>query len=297
MKIISRDSKVLSISHNDLDGSVCQIILGNVFKNITYVDTSYYKIDSILQNLNYGDYDHVFLTDISPEKKENLLISDKIILLDHHESAKEYNDPRKMNYVVCGKCASVLTKKFVEIYFNIKLSHLDDLVRLCNDYDEWELKFPESKLLNDLMFYFYRSSKFIKEFFDGRTTFTDEEKSWLKKREEVFSHIYENLNVFEFDKINGCIAEAEEFINEICDKLMNEEKYQIVVIRNPKNGRISFRHRIENLDIGGILKDMKIGGGHEKAAGAFITNDSEFKEKIEKVEDVIHWFMENNKKK
>lgn len=287
MKNILRSAKILNITHVDFDGSVCAIILSHIFKNITILDTSFYKVDSILQNLDYSQYDYVFLTDIHPDKQENLYLSDKIILLDHHESALVMNDPSKMHFVVIGKCAAHLVKKFVEKYYNIKLSHLDDLVRLANDYDQWELKFPESKLMNDVMFYLYRAKKFREQFFDGRVTFTDKEKIWLKERALEFDRLYNSLSVFEFDTINGCIVNSTEFINEICEKLMKEEGYDVIFVRNPRNQRVSVRTRIEGLDTGGLLKSHGWGGGHFASSGFFTNDLNDFQMKASVLESEI----------
>lgn len=295
MKKIPKSSRVLNIVHCDLDGSVCALILSHVFENITIIDTSFYRIDSVLESLDYDKYDFVFLADISPSKKENLYMSDKIILLDHHESAESYNDPSKMHYVVPNKCAAHLTKKFVEKYYGLDLSHLDDLVRLTNDYDMWELKYPDSKKLNDVMFYLYRPKKFRDNFFDGRTYFTDEEEKWLKERDLEFKRLYDSLEIFEFEKINGCVVQSKEFINEICHKLMNEEGYDIVFVRNPYHGRVSIRHNIEGLNMGTILKEKGIGGGHEKSAGLFCDDIDDFQRKAKDLENVIFDYINTHK--
>jgi len=287
MKKIPLDSKILNISHNDLDGCVAQIVLGHVYDNITFINASFYKIDEILQSLDYDKYDYVILTDIHPDDQRNMYLSDKIILLDHHESAKEYTDPAKMHYVVVGICGAKLTLRFVEKMYDMKLEHLHELVEITNDYDMWILNHPKSKQMNDLMFYKYRPDKFRQNFFDGRTTFTEEEEEWLEQRAIKFDKLYNGLSVFEFDKLNGCIAQSREFINEICDKLMNEESYNIVVIRNPSNGRVSVRHRIEGLNAGEILKVHGWGGGHALAAGFFSTDMNDFQDKIKILEEEI----------
>jgi len=289
LKQIPRDSKVLSISHNDLDGAASQIVLGHIFEDITYLNTSFYKIDSVLESVDYDKYDFVFVTDINPERKENLDLSEKIILIDHHGSAIDAHNPSKMHFVMPGKCAALRTKTFVEKYYGVTLDHLDDLIRLTNDYDMWELKDPKSKQLNDVMFYLYRPKKFRDQFFDGRTTFTEKETEWLEERERTFARLYDELTIFEFDKINGVAAESKEFINEICDKLMKEEGYNIVFIRNPWHGRVSIRHNLpeEELDMGTILKEKGWGGGHCQSCGMFCDDMDDYQMKIEALEELI----------
>jgi len=287
MKIIPKTSKILSISHNDWDGVFSQIILGNVFPNISYLNASFYKIDSIMESIEYNRYDFVFLTDINLTDIKLLDLSDNIILLDHHESAIEANNPSKMHYVIPGQCAAKLTLKFVEKYYKIKLNHLYDHCEMVNDYDLWILKNPDSKKLNDLMFYHYKPRKFREIFFDGRTTFTDEEKEWLEMRAKEFEARYNAITVFDCEKINGCVVQSEEFINEICDRLMKEEGYDIVFCRNPVHGRVSIRHKIEGLDMGNMLKEKGWGGGHRDSCGMFCSDISDFQIKIKILDDEI----------
>ena len=130
--------------------------------------------------------------------------------------------------------------------------------------------------------------KFRDHFYDGRTTFTNEEEIWLFERSKKFKRIYDNLTIFELGKINGCVVQSREFINEICDKLLYEEGYGIIFVRNPSSGRVSIRHNIDGLNIGQILKDNNLGGGHAQAAGAFVDGgDSAFKKMVNFLEDII----------
>lgn len=287
MKIIPRDSKILSITHSDCDGVSCQIVLGNVYKNITYVDCSFYKIDDYLSKVKFDEYDYVFLTDIYPDKRSNLYLSDNIILLDHHNTAMEYLNPKKLHFVVTGICGALLTKRFVEKMYNIKLTHLDKLIELTNDYDMWVHKYPESKILNDLMFYYYKSIKFRQEFFNGRTTFTEEELKWYEGRELKYKELYDKLNVYEFETINGVLVQSDEFVNEISHDLMTKEKYNVVFIQNPNLNRLSVRHNIEGFDVGSLLKNLGLGGGHPFAAGMNVKDMNKLSGDIATIEKEI----------
>lgn len=290
MKIIPKESKILSISHNDWDGIFSQIILGNVYKNITYIDTSFYKVDYILENLDYDDYDYVFLTDIHPEKQENLYLSDKIVLLDHHDSAIKYHNPSKFHFVINNKCGSKITLKFVETMYGVSLKHLHEHCKYVNDYDLWKLKYPRSKMLNEFMFNYYSPEEFRRQFFNGRIKFTYKELQWLKSRRKVFNELYETLDVYDINSINGCVAYAREFINDLAHKLMDEDRYDIVFIRNPGNGRVSIRHQIDGLHCGNLLKERGWGGGHAVASGFFSYDVNDFKKKVLEIEKDIRKF-------
>lgn len=282
------DSRILSISHLDQDGVVCQIILGQVFKNIKYLNVSFYKIDQVLNGVDFSQYDYVFVTDLHPEDKNVLNISDKIILIDHHQSAIEMHDPDNFHYVVTKCCASVSVMRFIERLYNVKLDHLDQLVHLTNDYDLYTLNNGKSRLFYDLMFNYYKAHKFRSEFFNGRTRFSSKELAWLKMRRDEFNNIYNNLDVMEFDKVSGCIVEASDFMNEIADKLMKEEDYSFVIIRNSNTQRVSIRHSIEGFDAGSYLKEKEWGGGHPNAAGFFTENVDDFENKVKILEKYIY---------
>jgi len=284
MKKIPLGARILNITHVDLDGCGCSIVLGNVYKNITYIFSSFYNIDEKLEIINYDNYDYVILTDIYPSERKYLKISDKIIMIDHHPS--DLHDPKRMRFVIPDKkvCATVLVKYFVEKMYDIKLSHLDKFATFINDYDVWNLKYPESKQLNDLMFYKYRPSNFRDEFMDGRVDFTNEEVDFLQKLDEKFQKVYDELEVHEFDNINACVVFENDFVNEIADKLIKEEGYNLVVVKHPKKGRCSLRTSSEDINIGQVLEDFGWGGGHPKSAGIFVKNDMEFHNKMETLE-------------
>jgi hypothetical protein len=68
---------------------------------------------------------------------------------------------------------------------------------------------------------------------------------------------------------------------------MKEEGYNIIFCRNPSHGRVSVRHNIEGLDMGGMLKKHGIGGGHFCSAGFWVTDINDFKVKINMLENEI----------
>jgi len=288
MKKIPLNAKILCLTHNDLDAATATIILANTYKNIEFIYNSFWKIDAVMQYVDYSKYDYVFVIDIHPEKRSNLYVSDNIILLDHHETAKEYHNPKKMHFVAENMCAAKLTKKFIENMYGTKLSHLDNLVYLTNDYDLYTLNNPKSKLMNDLMFYYYRPIKFRKEFIDGRTRFNEKEIKWLHERRKEFNKRWKELEVFEFKNVNGCLVNANYFLNEIAHKLMEEEGYNIVFVRNPDNERISIRQNIEEFNVGTYVKSLGIGGGHRFAAGIQADNMNDLQKKIKEINDFIY---------
>ena len=106
-------------------------------------------------------------------------------------------------------------------------------------------------------------------------------------REKEFERRYKALTVFDCDKINGCVVQSDEFINEICDRLMKEEGYDIVFCRNPVHGRVSIRHKYNGLNMGEVLKNKGWGGGHRDSCGMFCSDISDFQMKIKTLDEEI----------
>lgn len=95
------NSRVLLLTHNDLDGSGPAVLLKSIFKNITVQHCSNGTMDwdiknSILNKDVCNQYDVIFVTDISCTEESAYLINKdpdiiKLILLDHHSTALVLN--------------------------------------------------------------------------------------------------------------------------------------------------------------------------------------------------------------
>ena len=279
MRIIKRTDKILSMSHSDADGVAAQIVLGNVFENITYNLYQFDKIDNALLTLDFDLYDHVFLTDIYPTSGKLLDRSDKIIYLDHHETGLPLHNPRRMRFVDVNQCGATITKSFVEAYFKIKIPYLDKFVFLIEDYDRWQHKDPFSRKFNALygMYRFMNQdmSEYRKRFMHGNVLLTDEEVQYLERKDKEYHTNFDSLEMIEFNHIKGAfILNATEFLNEIAHDLMTNNGYRIIFLKNLKNDNVSLRHNIQGFNAGELLVKHNLGGGHPFAAG-FHEVDSE----------------------
>ena len=289
MKVFDRNASVLSVSHGDFDGIVSQIVLGNVFKNIEYVTAEFYTINQKMQVIEYDKYDYVFITDIHPDKETYLDLADNIVLIDHHPS--EFNNPKKNRFVVSdkNKCAAYLVKYFFEKMYGdkIDLSHLNDLVRYANDYDIWEKKYAKSTFINEMYKGLYDTDDYRNRFMNGDVRLTQEECEFIRKQKDMFDEVYNNLPVFEFDSIRGCVCIADSFVNDVADRLLKTTDYRVVIVRNPAKGRSSIRHNVPEFDAGKLLEQLGYGGGHQYAAGMFERDEDMFRKKAAAIEEEI----------
>lgn len=290
-------SKVINIHHIDLDGVGSSIIIKNSFRNPRYINAKYNNIDEILLSIDYNNIDAVILTDISSQKaheKLGKIWNEKVLLLDHHDTAVHLHDPDNMKFVIPGECGTTLAKKFFEMYYNTGFDYLDYLSYVINDYDMWYHKDPKSKQLNEL-YLKYWDDNFRERFSKGFTDFNFEEKIYLKNQKNEFNKIYNNLDTWELEDINGVFFVNQKWTNEICDKLMDEHGYQIAINKNPKTKSCSVRSRIKDIHIGELLKELGFGGGHAEAAGFYEPDIIKFQEKIQTLERELKDRLEKGK--
>ena len=279
------DAKILSISHNDLDGVGCQILLGAIYKNITYVNTSYVEIDRRLLNLDENKYDFIFVTDISPNVKEVMDRYDNLILIDHHQNA--VHDPKNNQFVNYSHSATYLTHHFLtRKYGETSLSKYKNFVTLVDDYDMWRLKYKGSKPLNDL-YRKYNANKFRERFKTGELKLTSGEKAYIKKVQSSFEVLYDEIEVYDFEKINACYFLSDTLVNEIAHKLLTEDGYDVVFFNTMKSYKLSVRSSLDDFNFGTYLKSKDLGGGHKKAAGINGTTEEELNDNLEKIQKLL----------
>jgi oligoribonuclease NrnB/cAMP/cGMP phosphodiesterase (DHH superfamily) len=282
---ISRKSKVLNITHCDMDGCGCSILLGAIYEDLTVIQASYNNIDTYLYNTDESEYDYIFVTDIYPVVSEVLDKFTNLILIDHHQSA--VNNLEKRHYVNKKYCATYLTHHFLtKMYGDKQMSKFTKFVNLVNDYDMWILK-SKGKLLNDLYGY-YNFDSFLKRFYDGDITLKDNEKKYLKNVQLKFDDMYENLEIVEFEKINACFFMCDVFVNELSHKLQTHDGYNIVFYNTTKNYKISMRSNINDFNVGLYLKDNNLGGGHVHAGGINTSTEQDMNNAIDFIENDLY---------
>jgi oligoribonuclease NrnB/cAMP/cGMP phosphodiesterase (DHH superfamily) len=273
MRIIKPTDRVLSVTHSDMDGIGAQLILSHIFQNITYQFSPFGSVEKLFNDTNFYGYNHIFLTDIYPNYPEMIKkYEDRIVMLDHHGTSLIHHNPKMMRFISTDQCATALVKNFVERYFKIDLSYLNQFVYHVNDYDLWIHGSPKSKELN-LLFEMYKDmdrtyAKFRSRFFMGDMNFTQDEINYIDYKHAEYIDVYKNVSGMDFETINACmVMDLENFVNDICEDLLKKENYDLVVFRNKLSGHAGVRHKIPGLNIGAVLKELNIGGGHEYAAG------------------------------
>lgn len=248
---LSLDSKILLLTHNDLDGSGSAVLLRSIFDNVTVVHCSNatmdYQIKQSIVNKEICDlYDAIFVTDISCTAYTASQINHdpdivKLFLLDHHTTAAYLNrykwafvesEMLKKSFRIAsyhgrpGKSSGTsLMYDFLQYYRFTKYIYNDDLARLLvfmiTAYDTWDWVevFNKEGKYHDLntLFWIYQADLFDDVFTEkmstiGMALMSESEKFILKIEKNRIAKTVET-------KMNGCVTGSFDF---------HDHKYTIV---------------------------------------------------------------------
>lgn len=236
------------ITHSDLDGVSCYIVLQNYYatgfdyktENIDVSFCEYSNVDRTALEAIYNHhlYDEIFITDISVNLEVASKISevnssypDKIKLFDHHATAlhlNKYNwatvNVEMQSYKNCG--TELLYKYLLDNNLKPKLftqENLTDYVEKVRRYDTWEWKGLyddyEAKNLNTL-FHIYGRDKFIREVFIKLTR--------NKKDFVLIDTMEEFILSLEQDKLNRYVDKKNESLIKKELKLTNTNSTNVI---------------------------------------------------------------------
>ncbi len=294
---------ILSLSHLDLDGIGCQIVLRSLFGEITRMNTSYGKIEEYINIID--EYcsrespEKVFITDLSftyDLLKQLSIIANKFqnikfYFIDHHPFENgDYHDlvTSNLTIIITDKAsATKLTYLFLKANYNLHNEKLEKFVSYINAYDIWLKNTPEFKVgfVYNELFWKYKIDYFWSKFKDNynlSNTDKDNYKELLHKKSKLFNKLEKSGRIMKFsDRI--LVIFVDDYQSFITIDYPNFLSY--VIIRS--NGGVSVRLD-EKVSKDGILKNNLISkileldyideaGGHNGAFGTRIIDSNPHK--------------------
>lgn len=253
------------------------------------------KIHEIINNKSYLQYDEIYVTDLTLDKKSCDMImktgkSDIFHTFDHHAFnliANEYPFGTAISTNTDGvnECATSLFYKYLtnlypETFDNAGLEHYTELIRLSDTWDWVKTNNKEAKKLNDLHDILGRDNyiEYFVEFFKNNKTFyfTSEQEFLLKVEEQRITRYLEESEKTMFHATlcgRRCgVVFAEQNRSLLGNYLAQKYSHMIdfVVIINMQQG-ISFRSVKDEVNVAEIAS-VYGGGGHIKASGCPMDN-------------------------
>ena len=322
----NKKSKVALLTHTDMDGSGSSILLRHFFgKNLILVKyfTNYGMDkgikDTVENETLMESIDVLFITDISCSIETAIYIANskyanKIILLDHHPTAKKLN-AFPFAYVE----EEVKDASFDHLIYKEKLHTYDgsittsgttlmldfliskgfypksklvlELAHTIGAYDSWSWSkvFDNAKEYSNLntLFAIYEQEKFekvfVKKLKKGEKTLFGKTENLLLELEEskIENYVSTKSKLFEtfyisIDERNyfAIFANVDRYYSNIFDKMMELYPNAELLIAN-NSGKISLRTRKDDVNVSEIAQKVG-GGGHVQAAGFSMFEENKF---------------------
>ena len=266
---------ILHVSHNDLDGVGCGILIKKFLKDVTTYYCNYGEVDEIITE-NASNFDRLIITDLSPSREafEEVMGEIEPMVIDHHQTSdwlKEY----PWNVHDISKCGTLLTLEYLEAE-GCDVSDYRDFADCVNDFDMWHLNRPDSLEMN-MLFMKLGITRFEKRFLDKPYHVFDETERLIIDLETVRRDFYikkasQTVKFYDDrDGLKAALVFAEEYNSELGNHIIQELEADYVLIINMQRGKASLRSRAD-VSISEIA-EANGGGGHRNAAGFPISYD------------------------
>ncbi len=269
--------QTLHISHNDLDGLGCGVLIKKFMHgNIKTVYLGYDDIDQYIED-NYHYYDRIIITDVSPQygTVEMLAGEKDVLIIDHHASSDSLKDFHFTHHDIT-KCATMLTYEYL-LQEGFKAEEYEEFAHCINDIDMWFLK-REDSLKMSVLFNLMGLTRMEERFLSTPyTTFTDTEKLLItleeERRDNYIKKAMRNIETIK-DKegLTFTVVFAESYASELGNYIISEDISDYVILVNAQSKKISLRSR-KDIDIRHIA-ERNGGGGHKNAAAFSIKKET-----------------------
>lgn len=274
---------VLILTDSDLDGCGCVLVLKWLYGNgVQYAALQRRAPQDVISKFNIDNFDKVYICDsYIPDDAVHLIDKPNVYIVDHH---KQHWDERskykvakllmKETYTSCTKLLYDLFKTKATFTSNQKL-----LIQLIDDYDNYELRYPQSRHLNSIYREYHGTNdvklhKFVEEFADGFVGFNNLQKNIIKLRESKFVDMVQNSTFYTgvVDGIKVVSTLGGYFNNDLALYAMTKYDCDVSIIAMPDINAVSFRKKKGTPhNVLELAKKYCNGTGHEYAAGGELT--------------------------
>lgn len=271
---------------SDLDGAGCYFVLRKyIDSDFGHSQTSEKKFRDQFQALeNKEKYKRIYICDLSVlEKNLDIVDLPNVVYINHRNTAKYREVPSKklrQESEDAESCTILLYKKLKDKFKQPFTRDEKILISYINDYDNYTLKFPESKKLHYLLHTFDgdRLAKFYNTFSNGFKGFTNTQETVIKNVIDRVNNTFNTLKVFKGvikiggQDVNVCSTFNNIFPSEICDKMLQCYDCDVAISVNLNTSNVSIRKKKDcDVNLGKFANKVFDGGGDGSVAGGKIT--------------------------
>lgn len=268
------------ITHTDLDGLGCAILMEKVYPKITTFPINYQELPDVLPVIlsEYPD-SPIYITDISlnEEQAEMCNRHGKVQHIDHHSSSKRVSDKYQWSMTDVSHCATHHLWKMLSTYAN--LEDYEAFVELVDNYDTWGHGTQPSDQAKDLnrLLSMIGAEAFCQRFkLLSNPNLTDTEVALVSAdhhREQLYLEdvLKRTQAMRDKDGNNFLMVAAEQYTSSLGNFLLNQfEEAEYVLILDMLHDKASLRSK-GKVNVGELAKQCG-GGGHVRAAGFQLTD-------------------------
>lgn len=271
-QLLNPSKRILLITHTDMDGVGCEMVLRKMCSNIFPIYMSPSELDLVMETLDTRDFDTIFISDLCCSQ-DYILSDPRVITVDHHSTAKKFASTDKNIFVNEAVSATRLLYFFYKILTGKEDSYMDDFTTIVDDYDTWKMNDSRSYAFN-YMFDIYGIQGFKERFgedFNPEMT-KDEWDKWYKEEKRIKDNVAV-MPVYVKEYKGKCkigVIVNSEYKNEYCEQILKDKSIGLdllLYIWYPFGGSVRLNQDNTTMNIGELLQSLKIGGGHAYAGG------------------------------
>lgn len=286
--------KTLLISHTDLDGISCNLLLDLAGIKYDYYNVEVSEVtDTLNEALNKQEepYNQIYITDLTVSQSDYKRLQESGInyhVFDHHQThlyAKNFKNATvsvsAFNHLTCG--TELFYNHLKNIYSSINTPIIQSYVELVRQIDTYTMESETPRDLGTLLFIY------------GKSVFLKKMKTRLKKEKETFHFTdfekrYLKIKNAEFDSY--CLRKEKELLfyeikgykcgvifcentdkSELGHRLSKKHPELDLIILINSSKSISYRTERDDIDVSKFAS-LFGGGGHIKASGSDFTNEN-----------------------
>lgn len=308
IKDVRKNFEVLVITHADLDGAGCAVVIKAAYrgkKKVFIQQAQDYPIADkmVREALEEKHWDRIFITDISVSEETAQYIDkyekSRVTLIDHHPG-REFLKQYTWCYIEESDKNDPLTPSGTSLVYDYfdecRTPFLSTFVELIRQYDTWAWKNhfdnEEPNTLNN-----YLSLVGFKDFIDimleriyDDDILTDGDRHMLYyKEKEIEGNIKsrsKRVLIKEIDGMRVGFVFAEKNLSELGNYIMEErDDLDCIIMYNLARGTVSIRSAVKDgryINCTNLAKKWFNGGGHPLAGGGQISE-----EKMKKIQDIL----------
>jgi len=284
----SSNPSIVLFTDIDLDGAGVYYVFRNfIGKDFKVIQTTEKKFrDEFSQLKNKDEYKKIYICDLAViESCKDIIDLPNVVYINHRIISSEKDiitKNLKNESQEYSSCTILIYKKLKEKFKTPLTPEQKKLLILIDDYDSYELKFPETLQLNCLYWTLVgeKAKAFYNLFSNGFTKFTTGQQSLVKICTDELNEHFNSLKIFKGDlKIGGkqysvCSTFNELHPSEICRMVIDKYNCDIVISVNLKTNNLSIRKKKSvDVHLGNFAKKLFNGGGDAFVAGGTVNDN------------------------